>query len=185
MRYLESTRSLDLPLPGGAIVPSQWVKITSEAAKDFTSTNVEFDTLTGPLLQWGADSYLFKEKDGTGAYTSPLHQPFRTSIPVYVYAGAAETFCEPVKSFAGEMGQIDGNRIQFHASPKGPHDGLLLHSVFSLTDEFWAAIGDAHGVLPRRCYLLPDVAEQESSCIHALATLPLQETLYALLILLP
>ncbi|KAI3400345.1 hypothetical protein diail_3362 [Diaporthe ilicicola] len=148
MRYLESSRSPELPLPGGAIVFSPWVKITSEAAQDFSSSkNAEFDMLTGPLLQWGADSYLPKDKDGTEAYTSPLHHPFRTSMPLYVHAGAAEAFCEPVESFAGEMEQIGGNRIRFHASPKGPHDGLLSHSVFGLTEEFCAAMDEAHGFL--------------------------------------
>lgn len=84
MRHLESARSPNVPLPGGAIVFSPWVRITSEATKDFTSsTNAEFDMLTGPLLQWGADSYLTKKKGrdrGLHVTAAPPIQHFDTSL---------------------------------------------------------------------------------------------------------
>lgn len=146
IRHLESAQSPELPLPGGAIVFSPWVKVTSRAARDYEAcSNTEADVLTGPLLQWGADSYLPRDaaSAGTEAYTSPLHHPFETSVPIYIHAGAAEAFCESIKAFAGEMEQVDGNRVRFYAAPKGPHDLMLTHPLFGMTEEYCAALDAA------------------------------------------
>lgn len=146
VRHLESAQSPELPLPGGAVVFSPWVQVTARAARDYAAcSHTEADVLTGPLLQWGADSYLPRgaASAGTEAYTSPLHHPFKTSVPIYIHAGAAEAFCESIQTFAGEMAQVDGNRVRFYAAPKGPHDLLLTHPLFGMTKEYCAALDAA------------------------------------------
>lgn len=116
MRYLEAQQRLTLdqpldhsnykplPLPGGAIVFSPWLHITPRAGEDYKAcSNTKADILTGPLLQWGADSYLPASHRAVEAYVSPLHHPFKTSIPLYIHAGATEALFTSISSFAEEM----------------------------------------------------------------------------------
>lgn len=149
MRYLETQqRSTQdpkpLPLPGAAIVFSPWVHVTSKAGEDYKAcSNAGTDILTGSLLQWGADSYLATSERPVEAYVSPLHHPFQTSIPLYIHAGAIEAFFKSISNFAEEMKQMEGNRVRFFATAKGPHDLLLCHSPFGMTPELRAALDDA------------------------------------------
>lgn len=151
LRYLESGLAPGLPLPGGAILFSPWVQVTPKAAQDYEAcSNTAADVLTGPLLQWGADAYLPKDlgsNSSAEAYTSPLHHPFKTSVPLYLHAGAAEAFCASVKAFAGEMAGTDGNRVRFDAAPKAPHDVLLSFAGFHMAEELRAALEEAHAFL--------------------------------------
>lgn len=160
MRYLEaqqrSTHELPadrstytpLPLPGGAIVFSPWVHVTSKAGEDYKACrNTKADILTGPLLQWGANSYLPANDRAVKANVSPIHHPFRTSIPLYIHAGGVEALLGSISSFADEMGQMEGNRVRFYATAKGPHDLLLCHSSFGMTQELRVALDDARTFL--------------------------------------
>ncbi|KAJ4420817.1 hypothetical protein N0V82_004112 [Gnomoniopsis sp. IMI 355080] len=159
MRYLETERSTGqsssglsthhepLPMPGGAIVFSPWVHVTSHAGEDYEKcSNIEADILTGSLLQWGADSYLPRSWEGAvpEAYVSPLHHPFKTSIPLYIHAGATEAFFQDILTFSEEMAQMDGNQVRFCATAKAPHDLLMTHASFGLTEEFRVALDGAH-----------------------------------------
>lgn len=146
MRHLESQS--ELPLPGSAILFSPWVEVTPHAAEDYKAySNTEADVLSGEFLQWGADSYLpsdgeLASDETMRAYVSPLHHPFKTSIPIFIHAGAAEAFLETIKVFAEEM-QALGNEVRFYAAPKGPHDLLLNYELFGMKDELTAAVDEA------------------------------------------
>lgn len=146
LRYLESGQAPDLARPGGAIVFSPWVHVTRQAQQDYDAcSNTAADMLTGGLLQWGADSYLPSHPSNSAdAYISPLHHPFTTSVPLYIHAGAAEAFHGSIKAFASEMEQQAGNRVRYHATPKAPHDILLSHAAFGLTQEFRATLDEMH-----------------------------------------
>lgn len=161
VRYLESTQPSNnpeadgssnanasrLPLPGGAVVWSPWVELTANAGKDFEGyPNYQTDTLDPGFLQWGAESYRGKigGEPQNLPYISPINHPFRTSVPLYIHAGAAEGFCQPITKFAASMREVDGNRVGFCATPKAPHDLLLAHSFFGLTDELHAVLNEVH-----------------------------------------
>ncbi|OTA98428.1 hypothetical protein M426DRAFT_42637, partial [Hypoxylon sp. CI-4A] len=124
VRHLENLRSPRLPLPAGAMLWSPWVHVTAEAGNDYTRCrNSENDILTASLLQWGADSYL-PENPTTDSvpFISPLHHPFKTSVPMFIHAGGSEAFFDSVKDFAQEMTEIQGNRIRFHATDLAWHN---------------------------------------------------------------
>lgn len=163
LRYLESTRSSNqgdsdgssstntsaLPLPGGAVAFSPWVEVTANAGKDYEGyLNSQSDTLTADFLQWGAESYLGKTGSASEnlPYISPLNHPFKTSVPLYIHAGAAEGFCQPITKFAANMREVDGNRVGFCATPKAPHDLLLAHLMFGLTDELLAVLDEVRNL---------------------------------------
>lgn len=147
LRYLEASNFPDLPLPGGAILFSPWVSVTASAGADFARCdNHESDVLNGNFLQWGAESYL----PSTGqlpadieAYVSPIHHPFQTSVPIFIWAGAAEAFCADIKTFADEMANTRGNKIRFHAQDKAAHDLLMNLSLFKLEGDFYASMRQA------------------------------------------
>lgn len=47
------------------------------------------------------------------AYISPLHHPFRTTVPLIIQAGTDEGFLDTIKEFADGMIQIDENPVKF------------------------------------------------------------------------
>lgn len=145
LRYLESSSS-KLPLPGGAIVWSPWTHVTSQAAADLAGwRNEPYDILPGSLLQWGADAYMPgpKPSDEQLEYISPLHRPFKTSVPLFIHATAAEALFDVVEEFAGEMAEIESNRVKFHVTEQGPHDLIIGFAGFGLENEIGSAIEDA------------------------------------------
>lgn len=164
IRFLESAQSASkvdaggssrantpgLPMPGGAVVWSPWVEVTPNAGKDYEGyVNAQSDMLDADFLQWGAESYLGKkggERDNL-PYTSPLNYPFKTSVPLYIHAGAAEGFCQSITKFAANMRGVDGNRVAFCATPKAPHDLLLGHHMFGMTDELHVVLDEVREFL--------------------------------------
>ncbi|KAI1768757.1 alpha/beta-hydrolase [Hypoxylon sp. FL1150] len=153
IRYLEDMRRAPgkppLPLPGGAMLWSPWVEVSTEAGQDYISSrNSEKDFLDPSLLQWGADAYLPEEFGLSKAvpFTSPLHHPFRTSVPLFINAGRNEAFFDSVENFAKEM-ELDSNRVRFHASDLAPHNLLQAHKGLGLEHQMEVAIKDAYDFL--------------------------------------
>ncbi|KAI1375522.1 Alpha/Beta hydrolase protein [Hypoxylon crocopeplum] len=148
LRYLEET-SRSLPPPGGAIVWSPWVHVTSQAGADYdASGNAANDCLIAPLLQWGAQSYL-PEKQPTAeelAYISPLHHPFRTNVPLFIHGGTAEALLDTIKEFSKQMAEVDGNRVKFHSTDFASHDLIMAYNGVGLEREVESAVGDAYGL---------------------------------------
>ncbi|KAF5003961.1 hypothetical protein FDECE_9524 [Fusarium decemcellulare] len=149
LRYLETSQpeAEKLPLPAGAIVFSPWVHITAQAGEDYEHCEYsQSDLLLASLLQWGAESYLPKGQlsDEVEAYISPLHHPFELSVPLYVQDGAAEALHASIKSFVEEMIQLNGDRVRLHSTKLAPHDILLSHKGFGMTEDLYAAIREAY-----------------------------------------
>ena len=147
LRYLESSKAPDLPLPGQVMLFSPWLHVTLKAGQDYErSASKHHDMLTGPLLQWGAEAYLPKGQVSVEAepYVSPHHRPFKTSVPVFVYAGATEVLLPSIKSFADEMANTKGNRVRFHAMEHGPHDLIMGYDGFDMKNEIMACVDEAH-----------------------------------------
>lgn len=144
LRYLET---LNLPLPGGAMIWSPWLHVTSQAGKDYkASSNAQYDCLDSSLLQWGADAY-FPINQPTSeelAYISPLHRPFRTNVPLFIHAGTMEAFFDTIKEFSDEMSGIEGNRIRFHSTEFAIHDLLLSYKGVGMEHEMGIAAADAY-----------------------------------------
>lgn len=73
-------------------------------------------------------------------YTSPLYHPFMASVPIFVHAGSAESFCGFIHDFSTVMEQIEANRICLYAQPRALHDLLLTYRLFKPTVEFGASL---------------------------------------------
>ncbi|PVH92896.1 alpha/beta hydrolase fold-3 domain-containing protein [Periconia macrospinosa] len=147
LRYIEDVDSARLPCPGGAMLWSPWVHVTPTAGRDYESSrNAPRDILTGDLLQWGADAYFPEGTVGEDVkpFISPLGHPFKTSVPLFIHACGSEAFFDPVKGFAQEMSDTEGNRIRFHETEIAPHDLLMSFKGFGLDSEMEIAAKDAH-----------------------------------------
>ena len=147
LRYLENVGSPRLPLPGGAMLWSPWVHVTARAGRDYDECrNSQNDLLVGPLLQWGAEAYLpeWKLESDVLPFISPLHHPFRTSVPLFIHAGGSEAFFDQIKDFAQEMGEIKSNRTRFHATDLAPHNLLMAYKGLGLDREMKTAVRDAY-----------------------------------------
>ncbi|KAI1080986.1 alpha/beta-hydrolase [Whalleya microplaca] len=146
LRYLETPQA-KLPRPGGAMVWSPWVKITSDAGREYDhSEGSRVDLLFGPLLDWGANVYkpqghLSHEVE---PFISPLNHPFRIRTPLFIQSGASEALYPLIRDFAEEMSAVEGNKVRFHESELMPHDILLCHSVLGLKAQVGVAVDEAH-----------------------------------------
>ncbi|CAG9951332.1 unnamed protein product [Clonostachys rosea f. rosea IK726] len=145
LRYLETYPVL--PKPGGAMAWSPWVNVTKTAGEDYyKSSNSKHDLLYGPLLHWGADAYYPEEatlSDDEVAYISPLHRPFKTTVPLWLHSGMAESFHDDIKEFADEMTAVEGNSIKLCSTKAAPHDILLAHKPCGFTEQLGVAVDDA------------------------------------------
>ena len=148
LRYLEASQNWThpLPLPSGVIAFSPWVHVTPDAGDQYIRTGrAKTDVLASDLLQWGADAYLPEGElsSEVQAYTSPLHHPFKLSVPLFLHDGAAEGFHDDIQTFGDEMVQLNGDRVRVRSTPLGPHDMLLSHKGFGLTDPFRVELEEA------------------------------------------
>ncbi|KAM0818264.1 putative Alpha/beta hydrolase fold-3 domain-containing protein [Seiridium cardinale] len=136
LRYLAEE---GLPQPGGAVVFSPWVEVTSEAVERYDrSISRRYDILDVPLLEWGVDAYrprgkILKQEEE--AYISPLNHPFRLEAPLFIDSGSLEGFYESISTFAKQMADVRGNRIQFNTSMDLPHDFFLTDPVLGTKEE--------------------------------------------------
>lgn len=146
LRHLESLPLPSLPLPGGTMVFSPWTNLTAHTGHDYDeSKNSRADVFQGHMLQTAVDLFsprgeIPKDK---APYISPLHHPFKLSTPLFIHAGAAEGFFDDIKCFAQEMAQINGERVRFEATPLAPHDILISHQAFGMTESLNAAVDKA------------------------------------------
>ncbi|KAI0175872.1 Alpha/Beta hydrolase protein [Hypoxylon sp. FL1284] len=150
LRYLAEQA---LPQPGGAVIFSPWVEVTSDAVQRYSrSIASRYDTLDVPLLAWGVDVYRPKLRDlkpEEEAYISPLNHPFRLDTPLYMDAGGLEGIYESISTFARQMMDVEGNKVQFHTSVDLPHDFFLLYPVLGTGKEAGMALEQARSFLGR------------------------------------
>lgn len=130
LRYLEDTKHPDLPLPGGAMLWSPWVQVTSDVGLSYGSwKNLKHDFIIPELLKRGLDAHLPTSDltNTTLPYISPLGHAFKTSVPSFVHAGGCEAPFDQIKEFAMEMAGVEKNRVRFCVTDVAPHVLLLAH----------------------------------------------------------
>ena len=65
--------------------------------------------LNGAFIQWGGESYLSsleKLPAYIEAHVSLVHNPFKISALIFIWAGTAEAFFGDIETFAEEMASI-------------------------------------------------------------------------------
>ncbi|KAK6063025.1 alpha/beta hydrolase fold-3 domain-containing protein [Seiridium cupressi] len=149
VRYLDTYKSVTgLSPPAGVMSFSPWVHVTREAGREWdASRNSDKDFLPASLLQWGAESYLPGDiSPDIEPYISPLHKPYKSSVPIFLHAGAVEGLHDQAEEFAKEMADA-GSSIRFHSTKLAPHDLLLLHGVVGWTAELDKAVADGFNLI--------------------------------------
>ncbi|KAL8878089.1 MAG: hypothetical protein Q9198_004029 [Flavoplaca austrocitrina] len=149
LRYVTSTagKELHLPSPKGAILSSSWVDVyaTRSATRELETRfrNVETDYVPLELLPWGARSYV---PDSTtpevDAYISPMHQPFFTSVALWVLVGGGEILAEEGTIWAREMEQV-GCRVKVEVVERANHAILAVGGIMGWRVEAEKATGRA------------------------------------------
>ncbi|KAI1341941.1 alpha/beta-hydrolase [Xylariaceae sp. FL0016] len=149
LRYLETYQSeTKLPLPAGVMSWSPWVHVTRDAGREWeASRNSSRDFLPSPLLQWGAEAYLPETvAPEVEPFISPLHHPYKTSVPLFIHAGSVEGLHDQAEEFAKEM-IASGGPVRFHETKLAPHDLLLLHNYVGWTAELDKAVADGFDLI--------------------------------------
>lgn len=151
LRHLQSLQHQSapaLPLPGGAICFSPWVKVIPTIGRDFHKyKNAKVDSVCAALGQWGVDAYRPEGTlaDDIEAFISPMDHPFKTSVPIFIHDGDAEALHDDIIVFQSQMAKVGGNTIRYHCTPVAPHDLLLVHPLYKMTAELGNAVDEAYG----------------------------------------
>ena len=98
------------------------------------------------VFQYATDVYI--PKNGMAAdvhpYVSPLHHPFNTKVPIFVFCSTSEVFYDEVKDFAEDMANTEGNEILFREMNDAPHDIFVAHNwIDSFTSQVNLAVSEA------------------------------------------
>lgn len=145
LRYLEETKVL--PLPAGAFSFSPWVHLSPHAGREFDQSRLAAaDILDDEFLQWGSDMYrpAAPVSEEIEAYVSPLHRPFKTSVPLFLHACDAEAFGPLIKEFGKEMIELNGpSVVRYHGTPNASHDLILCYDIINMEVQMDAVMQDA------------------------------------------
>jgi acetyl esterase/lipase len=126
--------------------------VTQQAAAEFKDAkNFHAEMLIPGILEWSIDaSYPKGELSAEElAYISPLHHPFRTTVPLWINAGTAEVLHDQAEEFTNEMNKTEGNQAKFHPTPAVMHDLIMGYSAQGLEREMEIAVADARNFLSR------------------------------------
>jgi acetyl esterase/lipase len=144
LRYLETCQT-KLPVPCATMFYSPAVYLPADAGRVFSALeNADKDFLPPALCQWGADAYLpqtdSKNYTEATAFFSPLDHPFETKVPLFIQAGIKEALHGYIKTFAEQMSQVQGTRVELHESKLAPHDIVMAHKILGFTKEAEMAV---------------------------------------------
>ncbi|KAI1270271.1 Alpha/Beta hydrolase protein [Xylariaceae sp. FL1019] len=135
LRYFETST---LPKPSGAIVWSPWVHVVAGAGTLYSQhKNAVSDNLPSELLNWGVDDY-YPKHDPTAeelAYISPLHHPFKTSVPLVIHGGEIEGLYDSIAEFAQEMKAVEGNQVLISSTRLSTHNLIQSYGGNGLEPE--------------------------------------------------
>ncbi|KAI1869889.1 uncharacterized protein JN550_005479 [Neoarthrinium moseri] len=145
LRYLhEFGNGIKVPPPKCAVLLSSWV-----APYEYQTTGNPHrgtDFIPSSYPKWGAHAY----GDGlpnaaSDPYITPLGNPFRTPVPIFSNAGAAELFYERIVRWGDEMRGIEGNVVETNLEPAAVHDTFFVADALGFEKSAWdvaAKIGE-------------------------------------------
>lgn len=149
LRYITDSNGL-LPNPSAALLFSPWVNIAS--ASDTLQTrrnkNYKTDYLPASWGVWGAQCYVPDSLDATNPYITPLAHPFSSRTPIWIHCGGLELFCDDIVTFAEELRNVSGNKVEVYVEPLANHDIFCVGNLTGFATEA------ARGVKAARRFVL-------------------------------
>ncbi|QKX55822.1 uncharacterized protein TRUGW13939_02920 [Talaromyces rugulosus] len=137
LRHLMVNPELGLPLPRALLLYSPWLDLTPEGIR--INDKNERDYLTEECLGWGATTFTPVGVSPTEEFISPGLHSFKSPVPVWVQAGAAEVFYPAITRWVEEMRKA-GSTIDLHDMKDMPHNIFVVGGAFALDDEVSRAI---------------------------------------------
>ncbi|KAI1385502.1 alpha/beta hydrolase fold-3 domain-containing protein [Hypoxylon trugodes] len=149
LRYIEEFgETLSIPIPRCLAVVSPWVAPLDYDISRHPSRSSDY--LPTSFLRWGARSYVGHLSNAAShPYVTPLGNPFKTKVPIFVNTGSVEIFFEANKRWANEMSDVEGNIIQLHIEKAACHDTLYVADIVGF-EESAGKVAEEIGVFIRK-----------------------------------
>ncbi|TDZ21565.1 Esterase [Colletotrichum orbiculare MAFF 240422] len=132
LRYLDAFGAeLGLPTPGSAVLVAPWVNPRASLGPDSVYERHEHwatDYLPVSFLRWGAKVYSSGVAGADLPYVTPLGNPFRTRVPIFVSMGEAEILETDGTAWSRQM-QGSGSRVEVSYEEHAVHDTLLMGAI--------------------------------------------------------
>ncbi|KAJ0116716.1 alpha beta hydrolase fold-3 domain containing protein [Diaporthe amygdali] len=132
LRYLD-TFGLDLGItaPSCAVLIAPWVNPLASLGPDSVYKQHEHwstDYLPVSFLRWGAKVYSSSVADENLLYVTPLNNPWKIEVPVFVTMGEAEILETDGTAWCHQMQEAGGN-VEVYYEEHAVHDTLLMGSI--------------------------------------------------------
>ncbi|KAI8278536.1 Acetyl-hydrolase [Colletotrichum sp. SAR11_57] len=132
LRYLDTFgRDLGISSPSCAVLIAPWVNPLASLGPDSVYKQHEHwstDYLPVSFLRWGAKVYSSGVAEETLPYVTPLGNPWKTQVPVFVTMGEAEILETDGTAWCRQMQEAGGN-LEVSYEEHAVHDTLLMGAI--------------------------------------------------------
>ncbi|KAK2728958.1 alpha beta hydrolase fold-3 domain containing protein [Colletotrichum kahawae] len=132
LRYLDTFgQDLGISAPSCAVLIAPWVNPLASLGPDSVYKQHEHwstDYLPVSFLRWGAKVYSSGVAEETLPYVTPLGNPWKTQVPVFVTMGEAEILETDGTAWCRQMQEAGGN-LEVSYEEHAVHDTLLMGAI--------------------------------------------------------
>ncbi|KAJ0347524.1 hypothetical protein COL154_009605 [Colletotrichum chrysophilum] len=132
LRYLDTFgRDFGISAPSCAVLIAPWVNPLASLGPDSVYKQHEHwstDYLPVSFLRWGAKVYSSGVAEETLPYVTPLGNPWKTQVPVFVTMGEAEILETDGTTWCRQMQEAGGN-LEVSYEEHAVHDTLLMGAI--------------------------------------------------------
>lgn len=132
LRYLDAFGGdLGIAAPSCAVLIAPWVNPLASLGPDSVYKQHEHwgtDYLPVSFLRWGAKVYSSGVADENMSYVTPLGNPWKTQVPVFVSMGEAEILETDGSAWCCQMQEAGGN-VEVYYEEHAVHDTLLMGAI--------------------------------------------------------
>lgn len=132
LRYLDTFgQELGIAAPSCAVLIAPWVNPLASLGLDSVYNQHKHwttDYLPVSFLRWGAKVYSSGVADEGLPYVTPLGNPWKCQVPVFVSMGEAEILETDGTAWCGQMQEAGGN-VEVYYEEHAVHDTLLMGGI--------------------------------------------------------
>lgn len=132
LRYFNDFgREIGITAPSCAVLTAPWVNPLASLGPDSVYKQHEHwstDYLPVSFLRWGAKVYSSGVTDETLSYVTPLGNPFKTHVPIFVSMGEAEILETDGTAWCRQMQEAESN-VEVYYEENAVHDTLLMGGI--------------------------------------------------------
>ncbi|KAK1983038.1 alpha/beta hydrolase fold-3 domain-containing protein [Colletotrichum cereale] len=144
LRYLDNFgQDNGFNLPGCAVLVAPWVNPLASLGPDMVYKQHEHwstDYLPVSFLRWGAMVYSSRVSNEAVPYVTPLGNPWKTQVPIFVTMGEVEILETDGTAWCRQMQEV-GSQVTVVYEEHAVHDTLLMGAIIGWSESAQGVAG--------------------------------------------